>query len=548
MPYTVGSSLKQAVQIAEDSLQETLGGDRVRTVEKGGEILSNILGRADPWASQRTCGDNSCWTCESGVWITTKVKESRKSGTPLPKDLVLPRSRNCRREGLTYSIQCMTCMSLGKKTLYQGESASSARQRHHQHHKDLEQGVAASPLVHHAVETHGGVRPHFVAVIGALEPKPLQRAVREAANISCLPHGDGNMNRCLEWGCPRVPVMNVSGGDEQRDRTRPQETQQGPENPCPNWTQKILGVIKEGRTARVRLTRTDEAMNLRDIGEGEDLDPEDLWARRPMNKKARMETGRELLKMENDKNGECQEHQVQQESRDQKLCNPDEKQQTPPPPPEDHKKQQGQQENSEIKSEQCTLEEQPTTPPPLSETDVKYHQKTRISQQIVQQGQQEKRDNPTDAKDQDNNKDRVFRFGSTDIRTRRQEDLVRQPEPRRVRPGMLKLNKKKLGAQRSAMGSWLASPKSTTPAPRSKNTTDKTVDPEKEKLSGAKGAGKRVSQKPELPVERAKSEENAEIESVAGDRIMKRDVRDRLVSEPEEVRAKDKLTHLPWDG
>ena len=290
VPYTVGSTLKDVIQEAEDSLQEIVGEeDRVRVVEQGGDLLSNLLGRTDPWATKRTCGDTSCWTCQSTTWISDQIKSAKKTGSKPPKDLVKPGTGDCRREGNTYSIQCATCLTDGVKSLYQGESSLSGRQRHGQHRSDLDNGVASSPLVHHAIEVHGGIKPHYLAVIGTLEPKPLQRAVREACNIARQPAGACNLNRCMEWGCPRVPVLNVTGGDKMREETqvchslshRPQTVP----NPRPDWSMKMLQILKEGRTKRVRLTDQEDATTLTD---GE-VQPEDIQSRRcaRQNKKPR---------------------------------------------------------------------------------------------------------------------------------------------------------------------------------------------------------------------------------------------------------------------
>ena len=126
VPYTVNSVLKDKIQEAEDNFQRVIKGDRVRIVESGGDILSNVLGRMDPWVDGRVCTDIRCWTCESRTWDKEQQKASRSEGKALPKGLVLPKSGLCRREGVTYSLQCATCLLQGCKALYQGESGVSA--------------------------------------------------------------------------------------------------------------------------------------------------------------------------------------------------------------------------------------------------------------------------------------------------------------------------------------------------------------------------------------------------------------------------------------
>ena len=258
VPFSVDSALKETIQKAEDDLQKVLGGDRVRVVERGGETLSNLLCRSDPWAADRMCGDDKCWTCQSLVWFGDQKKMAKSQGVKIPEGLILPKSRMCRREGATYSIQCADCLLVGSKVVYQGECSVSSRQRHKQHAQDLSSGLVTSPLVHHTLEVHGGIRLRFVAAIGSLEATPLYRVVRESVNISCLPAGQGNLNRCQEWGCPRIPIIAVQGGGQ----PPPTQGQLAP-NPRPGWTKRVFEVIEEGRTKRVRLCDSrDEALEL----------------------------------------------------------------------------------------------------------------------------------------------------------------------------------------------------------------------------------------------------------------------------------------------
>ena len=79
VPYTMGSKLKNSMQKTEDEFRLLVGGPRVRLVEQGGDILSHLLGRNDPWASRRTCGDKQCVPCRSRVWLQSQQKEAKKN-------------------------------------------------------------------------------------------------------------------------------------------------------------------------------------------------------------------------------------------------------------------------------------------------------------------------------------------------------------------------------------------------------------------------------------------------------------------------------------
>ena len=156
IPFTAGSTLLKAMQKAEDEYCSATQCKRIRVIERGGSKLVHLLGRNDPWASQKTCRDPACVTCTSRTWLKEKAKEARKRKEELPPGLLRSGSHACRREGVNYSLQCLTCLSIGCRTLYRGESSRSSRQRHGEHWRDLEAGVVTSPMVLHAIQEHGG--------------------------------------------------------------------------------------------------------------------------------------------------------------------------------------------------------------------------------------------------------------------------------------------------------------------------------------------------------------------------------------------------------
>ena len=252
VPYTLHSRLRDEVQQSEDTFVSLTRVKKVRVVELGGDKLSELLGRNDPWGSGRSCTDKTCWTCKSRSWIRDQEKEARKQGRKLPEGMLQSKSGQCRREGVCYGIQCMDCLLAGRKTQYQGEASRSARERHKEHEADLRKGVTKSPLVLHTLEEHAGVRPKFVTVIGSIEPRPLYRAIRESVSIANLPAGKENLNRCQEWGRPRVPIMTLSGGDQEQGSGRGAPSVSST-NPDPEWTRTILDKIETQGLKRVKL-------------------------------------------------------------------------------------------------------------------------------------------------------------------------------------------------------------------------------------------------------------------------------------------------------
>ena len=222
----------------------------MRVIERGGDVLVHLLGRGDPWAARRSCSDNKCQLCQSRSWLHEQQKKAKKDGTDLPECLMRSSSHQCRREGVTYSLQCLPCALVGVKAVYWGESSRLARQHLGEHHHDAEQGLVKAPMVQHSVEAHGGTRPHYVALIHKIEVRPLYRAMREAVMIGGMPPGLSNINRCQEWGNPRVPVLVASGagglGDDQEQQQEPQP------NPRPLWSMNTMGQIKSGSTKRIQ--------------------------------------------------------------------------------------------------------------------------------------------------------------------------------------------------------------------------------------------------------------------------------------------------------
>ena len=151
VPFTVGSKLLQVMQNAENDYSQATGCKRVRVVEGGGDKLVNTLGRNNPWSSKLYCSDSDCQPCKTRKWLREQQKEAKKGNTQLPKFLLKQGSGMCRREGINYSLQCITCLSNGVDSQYKGESSRSGRQRMKEHRSTLDSGLTTNPLVVHSV-------------------------------------------------------------------------------------------------------------------------------------------------------------------------------------------------------------------------------------------------------------------------------------------------------------------------------------------------------------------------------------------------------------
>ena len=304
VPFTAGSALQKMIQREEDTYSKTVKANRVRVVERGGDMLSHLLCRNDPWAARRFCYDKSCVTCKSRLWLQEQTKAALKAKEKLPDELEKTTVSQCRREGINYTIQCLTCIPLGLKTLYRGEGARSARQRQGEHFRDLDSGTVASPLVIHALEEHGGQKPDMLAIVDKLEPSALYRAARESVKIAKLPEGPTNMNRCQEWGAPRVPVVSVMGGGDDPDldgdredgetgvRRRSAYAKPGANNPRLEWTAEMMLKVKEGSIKRVKLVSAWDKD--KDNGNVDDILGQRNDHTQPATKRRRMDLGLDL--------------------------------------------------------------------------------------------------------------------------------------------------------------------------------------------------------------------------------------------------------------
>ena len=246
VPYSIGSILKRQMQETDDEFVGLLGGGRVCVVESGGTLLAHMLCRSDPWATLRSCDDPSCDTCRSKRWLQEQRKACKRDKTELPEVLIQKTANHCTREGVNYSLQCLDCALEGVAAIYWGESGLSARQRHQVHRDQVDRGDVTSPMVVHSIEMHGGRRPNYLAMISQIEARPLYRAARESIQISEMPENPAKLNRCQEWGAPRVPILTAVGGDgDPHDHFT-----KG--NPRPEWTQRTLKLISTGACKRIR--------------------------------------------------------------------------------------------------------------------------------------------------------------------------------------------------------------------------------------------------------------------------------------------------------
>ena len=170
---TPGGVLRNAIEkVVCDS------GLKVRVVEKGGRKVQSLLMKTDV-SETIQCGRPECVICLSGG------------------------KGPCNREGVCYSITCLKCLDVGKKTQMFGETGRTGRIRCGEHWKALVD-KKNSNLWEHCLSVHGGEEVAFrFDVVSSHTGDPLGRQLTEAMNIQMAAMCDGySLNDKGEWVRP----------------------------------------------------------------------------------------------------------------------------------------------------------------------------------------------------------------------------------------------------------------------------------------------------------------------------------------------------------
>ena len=95
----------------------------MKFVEKGGETIIDRVGQSDPWKGETFCKRTDCLHSE-GRYEIAKEQEERTAAKIIGEKLRsnLPKGTfisipGCTSEGVTYSLECMTCRKAGIKRM-----------------------------------------------------------------------------------------------------------------------------------------------------------------------------------------------------------------------------------------------------------------------------------------------------------------------------------------------------------------------------------------------------------------------------------------------
>ena len=175
----------------------------------------DLVGKNNPWSREWYCPRPNCYPCQGRrILAMEEVEESLKMADCNRQDEVtIRRSKEekvavptCTREGINYSLECVTCRKLGKRSVYYGESSRSGFQRGGEHAQEIEDGILSHPLVLYFWEEHQGRRQEVMMRITSTHLTALDRQVTESVNILTAGNQkEGALNQKNEWGGAKIP-------------------------------------------------------------------------------------------------------------------------------------------------------------------------------------------------------------------------------------------------------------------------------------------------------------------------------------------------------
>ena len=151
-------------------------------IEAGGRTVQRELQRSNPTATAG-CADDSCIACRGG--------ERGRGG-------------NCRRNNITYEIECQLCQG-DARSVYVGESSRNLYTRGSEHASKYESGKEDSFLTKHQMDKHHGLPAEYSAKVTGIYKDCLTRQITEGVDIRRCPAI--LMNTKAEWHQP--PIWKV---------------------------------------------------------------------------------------------------------------------------------------------------------------------------------------------------------------------------------------------------------------------------------------------------------------------------------------------------
>ena len=166
---------------------------KIKVVEQGGVKIKSLLSKADPFPTQ-DCISERCPVCRTTAF--TELGKKSQFRTP------------CSAMGVGYSVTCVNCEKLGRKSSYEGETGRPARVRFAEHISELERKVENNPLQKHTNLEHPTTQGLFRFKILKKFRDPLTRQANEGVRIQDVGQSQNILNSKSEFNHP--PTNRVS--------------------------------------------------------------------------------------------------------------------------------------------------------------------------------------------------------------------------------------------------------------------------------------------------------------------------------------------------
>ena len=172
----------------------------MKIVERLGPTIRVRLSNPNPWSGSH-CGCQGCPPCSS--------KEGR-----------------CKKKNCLYTIECLTCVSQGRRSVYHGETHRTLFDRSQEHWDGLRRRTEDSVLSRHWEECHRDTEtaPQFSIKLVKTCVSSTERQIRESLMID-EEEPSSLINNKSEWGQNPVPRQAT----EFRDMRWDEKTEETPE-------------------------------------------------------------------------------------------------------------------------------------------------------------------------------------------------------------------------------------------------------------------------------------------------------------------------------
>ena len=185
-----------------------------------GDLLQKLKSECEKFERAHGVRVQVCPKAGTSVKTDAKPDPLRKLGCGrvncLPCSSTGTKKGDCEKNSVTYKITCLTCLQVGRKTTYEGETGRNAFTRGQEHQEGLRQKSEKSPLWKHCVNEHSSQEADFSMQVIRFHNSCLGRQVHEAVRITRT-EAEIILNSKSEFHqAPLVRVVSTTGLQEEQ--------------------------------------------------------------------------------------------------------------------------------------------------------------------------------------------------------------------------------------------------------------------------------------------------------------------------------------------